>query len=123
MFYDGNKLYGAPMGLSLVGVVYNTTLFQQLGLQIPTTFRRPGGPVRKVEGRRENPDGARGPGARALRQRRCKHGLRRNPNWNEDRAAGKVTFAGTPGWQLALQEFLDLNKPVVSKPAHLPILS
>jgi raffinose/stachyose/melibiose transport system substrate-binding protein len=32
-----------------------------------------------------------------------------NPNWNEDRAAGKVTFANTPGWQMALQEFQDLN--------------
>jgi raffinose/stachyose/melibiose transport system substrate-binding protein len=32
-----------------------------------------------------------------------------NPNWNQDRADGKTTFAGTPGWQQALQAVIDLN--------------
>jgi raffinose/stachyose/melibiose transport system substrate-binding protein len=33
-----------------------------------------------------------------------------NHNWNQDRADGKTTFAGTPGWHQALQAVIDLNK-------------
>jgi raffinose/stachyose/melibiose transport system substrate-binding protein len=33
-----------------------------------------------------------------------------NPNWNQDRAAGKTTFASTDGWKQALQSVIDLNK-------------
>jgi len=31
------------------------------------------------------------------------------PDWTQKRIAGSVTFAGTPGWAAALQEFSDLN--------------
>jgi raffinose/stachyose/melibiose transport system substrate-binding protein len=33
-----------------------------------------------------------------------------NPAWNQQRAAGQVTFAGTAGWQEALQHVADMNK-------------
>jgi raffinose/stachyose/melibiose transport system substrate-binding protein len=33
-----------------------------------------------------------------------------NPNWNQDRADGKTTFAKTKGWKDALQAVVDLNK-------------
>jgi raffinose/stachyose/melibiose transport system substrate-binding protein len=33
-----------------------------------------------------------------------------NPTWNDDRAAGKTTFAATPGWQQALQAIVDMSK-------------
>jgi raffinose/stachyose/melibiose transport system substrate-binding protein len=33
-----------------------------------------------------------------------------NPKWNEDRAANKVTFAGSDGWKQALQSVIDMNK-------------
>lgn len=32
-----------------------------------------------------------------------------NPSWNQDRADGKTTFAGTPGWHDALQAIIDMN--------------
>lgn len=33
-----------------------------------------------------------------------------NPNWNQDRADGKTTFASTEGWKQTLQAIIDLNK-------------
>ena len=38
MYFDGNKLYGAPMGLSLVGVVYNKTFSRSSGCKSRSTF-------------------------------------------------------------------------------------
>ena len=110
MFFDGNTLYGAPMGLSLVGVVYNTELFNQLGLQIPSTF---GGLVDlcgKVKAAGKIPMALAGQAPGLYAQAPAASTVyASNPNWNEDRVAGKVTFAGTPGWQAALQQFVDLN--------------
>ena len=109
MYFDGAKLYGLPMGLSLVGVVYNTALFQQLGCKC-----RPPSATWSTCAARSRPlarsHGARRPGAGLYAQAPAANTVyATNPNWNEDRAAGKVTFAGTPGWQAALQEFTDLN--------------
>ena len=111
MYFDGTKLYGAPMGLSLVGVVYNTALFQQLGLADPFDVWRPGGPVGKGKAAGKTPMALAGQAPGLYAQAPAASTVyAANPNWNEDRAAGKVTFANTPGWQMALQEFQDLNK-------------
>ena len=67
MFFDGNKLYGAPMGLSLVGVVYNTDPVPAAWTANPVHLRRTGGPVRQGQSRGQDPDGARGSGARFVR--------------------------------------------------------
>lgn len=110
MFFDGTKLYGAPMGLSLVGVVYNTALFQQLGLQVPTTFDGLVALCGKVKSAGKTPMALAGQAPGLYAQAPAAANVyASNPNWNEDRAAGKVTFAGTPGWQAALQEFVDLK--------------
>lgn len=111
MFYDGTKLYGLPMGLSLVGVVYNTALFQQLGLQIPSTFSGLVDLCGKVKAAGKTPMALAGQAPGLYAQAPAAGTVyAANPSWNEDRAAGKVTFANTPGWQMALQEFQDLNK-------------
>ena len=111
MYYDGTKLYGVPMGLSLVGVVYNTDLFQQLGLQIPSTFPALVDLCGKVKAAGKTPMALAGQAPGLYAQAPAANTVyAANPNWNDDRAAGKVTFANTPGWQMALQEFQDLNK-------------
>jgi raffinose/stachyose/melibiose transport system substrate-binding protein len=110
MYYDGTKLYGVPMGLSLVGVVYNTALFQQLGLEIPSTFPALVDLCGKVKAAGKTPMALAGQAPGLYAQAPAANTVyAANPNWNEDRAAGKVTFANTPGWQMALQEFQDLN--------------
>ena len=110
LYWDGNKLYGLPMGLSLVGVVHNTALFQQLGLKIPTTFGEMVDLCGKIKAAGKIPMVLAGQAPGLYAQAPAASTVySSNPNWNEDRAAGKVTFAGTPGWQTALQEFVDLN--------------
>lgn len=110
LYWDGDKLYGLPMGLSLVGVVHNTALFQQLGLQIPTTFAEMVDLCGKIKAAGKTPMVLAGQAPGLYAQAPAASTVySSNPNWNTDRAAGKVTFAGTPGWQAALQEFVDLN--------------
>jgi raffinose/stachyose/melibiose transport system substrate-binding protein len=110
LYWDSDKLYGLPMGLSLVGVVHNTALFQQLGLQIPTTFSEMVDLCGKIKAAGKTPMVLAGQAPGLYAQAPAASTVySSNPNWNDDRAAGKVTFAGTPGWQTALQEFVDLN--------------
>jgi raffinose/stachyose/melibiose transport system substrate-binding protein len=33
-----------------------------------------------------------------------------NPNWNAQRAAGKTTFASSPGWRRAMQAWISMNR-------------
>jgi raffinose/stachyose/melibiose transport system substrate-binding protein len=111
LYYDGAKLYGVPMGLSLVGVVYNTAEFQQMGWQVPTTF---GGLVdlcSKIKATGKTPMALAGQAPGLYAQAPAASTVyAATPGWNDDRAAGKVTFAATDGWKTALQEFVDLNK-------------
>jgi raffinose/stachyose/melibiose transport system substrate-binding protein len=110
LYWDGDKLYGLPMGLSLVGVVYNTALFQQLGLQVPTTFDELVGSCGTIKAAGKIPMALAGQAPGLYAQAPAAGTVyAADPNWNDERAAGKVTFAGTPGWHTALQEFVDLN--------------
>jgi raffinose/stachyose/melibiose transport system substrate-binding protein len=110
LYFDGSKLYAVPMGLSLVGVVYNTAEFKQMGLQVPTTFSDLVALCGKVKATGKTPMTLAGQAPGLYAQAPAANTVySSNPNWNEDRAAGKTTFAGTAGWQTALQEFVDLN--------------
>ena len=125
MFFDGNKLYGAPMGLSLVGVVYNTELFKQLGLQIPSTFAGSGGPVRQGESRGQDPDGARRSGAGALRPgARRQHRLRQQSELergSRSRQSHLRRHARVAGRSAAIHG--SQQRRVLSNPVHPPTRS
>lgn len=110
LYFDGAKLYGAPMGLSLVGVVYNTADFQQMGLQVPTTFSALVDMCARIKAAGKIPMTLAGQAPGLYAQAPAANTVySSDPGWNDARAAGKVTFAGTAGWQTALQEFEDLN--------------
>jgi raffinose/stachyose/melibiose transport system substrate-binding protein len=111
LYWDGDKLYGLPMGLSLVGVIYNTAMFQQMGLKVPTTFSEMVDLCGKVKAAGKIPMALAGQAPGLYAQAPAANTVySANPGWNDDRAAGKVTFANTPGWQTALQQFDQLNK-------------
>jgi raffinose/stachyose/melibiose transport system substrate-binding protein len=110
LFWDGNKLYGLPVAFSLVGVVYNTSQFQQMGLQVPTTFAELVTLCGKIKAAGKIPMALAGQAPGLYAQAPAANTVySTNPNWTEERVAGKATFAGTPGWQAALQQFVDLN--------------
>jgi raffinose/stachyose/melibiose transport system substrate-binding protein len=110
LYFDGSKLYAVPMGLSLVGVVYSTDQFQQLGLQVPTTFQDLVNLCGKIKAAGKVPMAMAGQAPGLYAQAPAAGNVyANNPGWNDDRTAGKTTFAGTPGWTDALQEFVDLN--------------
>jgi raffinose/stachyose/melibiose transport system substrate-binding protein len=111
LYWVGDKLYGLPMGLSLVGVVYNTAMFQQMGLKVPTTFNEMVDLCGKVKTGGKIPMALAGQAPGLYAQAPAANTVySSNPGWNDDRSAGKVTFANTAGWQTALQEFDQLNK-------------
>ncbi len=110
LYWVGNKLYGLPMGMSIVGVVYNVSLFHQLGFQVPQTFSQLVALCPKIKAEGKIPMALAGqlpdlygeaPAASTV--------YASDPSWNQQRQAGKTTFASTKGWQEALDEFTALN--------------
>jgi raffinose/stachyose/melibiose transport system substrate-binding protein len=108
------KVYGLPINTgSMQFVVYNTDLFAQLGLTPPTTWSDLLAYCNKVA------DAGRVPlklaGATAVFAGTIALSLAAStvyatePFWSAKRNAGKVTFAGTPGWRQALQRLLDMK--------------
>jgi raffinose/stachyose/melibiose transport system substrate-binding protein len=108
------KVYGLPMNTgSMQFVVYNQDLFAQLGLTPPTTWSGLLAYCNKVA------DTGRVPlkvaGATPIHVGTIALAIAANtvyttePFWSAKRNAGKVTFAGTPGWRQALQQILDLK--------------
>lgn len=111
---NGKKLFAWPLGASAYFLMYNKTAFSQLGLKPTSTFSGLQNLCHKIRAAGKIPlvqAGGVGPNnGIAVLQLAAGTVYAANPNWNADRAAGKVTFAGTPGWGQALQEIADLNK-------------
>lgn len=110
LYWSGKKLYGIPMALSTVGVLYNVSAFNQLGLQVPTTFNQLTNLCRTIKGDGKIPMMLAGqvPDLYAL-SLAAGTVYADTPNWNTERADRKVTFAGSAGWKRALTEFSDLS--------------
>lgn len=110
LYWSGNKLYGLPMGLSMVGVVYNVDLFHQLGLQIPTTFDELVRLCPKIKASGKTPLILAGQSPNLYAEALAAGTVYANaPNWDVQRQQGKVTFGNTKGWGTALSEFSQLN--------------
>jgi raffinose/stachyose/melibiose transport system substrate-binding protein len=109
----GAVLYAFTPLVSPIGVFTNDDLFKKLGLKVPETFSQLLDLCRKA---RENGTVAlmiQGGDPRNLvdlvDDLAVANVYGNDPHWNAQRRAGTVTFAGTPGWQTALQEIVDMN--------------
>ena len=122
-FLYNDKVVGIPIATAVNGIVFNDELAKQTGRERHGLVhaRRRGQPVRRGQGEEQ---GDLRPGRRDSRQHRHRgdgvrsvHRVRPDADWDAQRKAGKVTFAGTPGWTTALESLNRLDKSAASSPA------
>jgi raffinose/stachyose/melibiose transport system substrate-binding protein len=109
---DG-KLYVLPIALSMIGAIYNTKMFAELGLSPPKTWTQFLDLCQKLKDKGIAPLAA-GNGTNWINQLITYSLLPSlvyadNPNFNADRQQKKVKFA-TSGWREALEKYAELNK-------------
>jgi raffinose/stachyose/melibiose transport system substrate-binding protein len=113
LFWVGKKLYAAPVDATAVGLIYTASVFNGAGLKIPTTWSRLLSYCAQAKAKGlvginisgANPQNT-GITAIALAANDV---YAKDPNWDAKRTAGKVTFAGTPGWHKTLQRIIDMK--------------
>ncbi|KAA9160739.1 extracellular solute-binding protein [Amycolatopsis acidicola] len=102
LFYSGNKLFAIPLDTVVVPLTVNKTALGKAGLAIPDTydeFLASCGAARSAKTAMLNVAGAFPANAGFVGlEIAASRVYAQNPAWNDDRAAGKTTFAGTPGW-------------------------
>jgi raffinose/stachyose/melibiose transport system substrate-binding protein len=108
------RVYSWPMAFIPDFVAYNTALFAQLKLKIPKSFAQMLTMCKTISAAGKIPfaAGFNDTGTWSIISRmlyeQTVFGV--NPNWTTDRIAKKTTFAGTPGWRLALQRLVDMKR-------------
>jgi raffinose/stachyose/melibiose transport system substrate-binding protein len=113
-YYVGSALYGVPMDYVPYGWIYNPTDYKKWGVSIPQTMsqavamctaaKRHGGVGIAIAGSVPANTGV------TAMMFAASDVYATNPNWDAQRAAGKVTFANTPGWTKALEDFMTVYK-------------
>jgi raffinose/stachyose/melibiose transport system substrate-binding protein len=109
--YQG-KTYMYSAGASVIGAIYNKSVFQQAGASIPTTWPELLAVCEKIKGAGKVPIalGAQTPWVTQL----ITYALvpstvyADNPDFDDQQAAGKTSFAQS-GWRKAFQMYLDLQ--------------
>ena len=113
-FQVDGKTYGVPLGLTYVGGILNDTTAKSADVTYPTdwdalisdckSIASTGKSLYTLAGSMSPNTGLMAMVISATRV------YADNPNWNQDRADGKVTFADSQGWQDTLQAVIDMNK-------------
>lgn len=114
LFQVDGKTYGQPTALAPVGLIYNNTGATAAGIkEYPTSYddllaacktARDAGKSFTVLAGSAPPNT--GLLAQLISATRVYEGT---PDWNQQRADGKVTFADTDGWKETLQTIVDMN--------------
>jgi raffinose/stachyose/melibiose transport system substrate-binding protein len=109
----GQGLFVFSPTVTFEGIFTNDDTFKRLGLQVPQTFSQLLAVCAKAKAAGVTPMllGANGSGVvqQLLGDIALTTVYAKDPHWGQELKAGKVTFAGTPGWRAALQEFVDMN--------------
>ncbi|GAA5063794.1 extracellular solute-binding protein [Thermocatellispora tengchongensis] len=115
LFYIGDKLYAQPVDFTVNGVVYNTTAAAKAGItKFPATTEELVQNCKTLSAKGMSFVALAGGAPPNLIQITQVISATRvyaeNPDWNQDRSTGSVTFANTQGWRDTLQTIVDLNK-------------
>ena len=113
LYWWKNKLWAVPIDVVPVGVMYHPNTLSDLGLKVPTTMGQLLSNCRVAKSKGKfflNVAGASAQNAGLLATVIAgSYVLAKDPNWNQKRQAGKVTFAGTPAWRTTLQRIVDMK--------------
>ncbi|ROO88061.1 raffinose/stachyose/melibiose transport system substrate-binding protein [Actinocorallia herbida] len=113
LFYTGSQLWAAPLDQVVVAQVYNVEAMREVGLEAPPktldevknacALASAKGKALYALGGANNQTAGMFVSSLAATQV-----LPANPDWNSERAAGRVTFADSPEWKATLQSLLDM---------------
>jgi len=113
LYWWNKKLWGVPIDVVPVGVMYHPNTLSSLGLKVPTTMGQLISDCRTAKSKGKyflNVAGASAQNAGLLASVIAgSYVLAKDPNWNAKRLANKVTFAGTPAWRTTLQRIVDMK--------------
>jgi raffinose/stachyose/melibiose transport system substrate-binding protein len=108
----GQGLFAFVPQISLYAFLTNDGLFARLGLKVPQTFPQLLDLCRKAKAAGTAAvvfGGATSTNVQYLIMELAMATVYGDKGWAKGLRAGKASFAGTPGWQQALQEFIDMN--------------
>jgi raffinose/stachyose/melibiose transport system substrate-binding protein len=119
-FQIDGETYGQATSMSFMGTVFNETAAKEVGVSYPTDWNSLKTACMKAAD-----------GGKALFALAGSTGVNsgfmaqiiastrvyaENPKWNEDRAAGKTTFAGSQGWKETLETVVEMTKAKCFQP-------
>jgi raffinose/stachyose/melibiose transport system substrate-binding protein len=110
---DG-KAYALPVASTTIGVVYDPAALAKAGVQVPTTFDQVLDVCKKVAGSGKvafamGAAGESGLPLFAAYALTASTVFADDPEHGAKRLAGEATFAGTPGWKQALDQFVQMK--------------
>lgn len=110
---DG-KLYSWPMGSGVIPAFYDEKTFGELGLKAPETFAELLAMCQQVREDDENlflfPAGEQLSVGLLTSVLAAQNVYAAEPDWNEKRSAGEVTFADSPGWRRVFEQLVEMNE-------------
>ena len=114
MFYVGKRLYALPTDFVAIAPIYQPSVWRELGFRPPRTMRELLTLCDRAKARDKSlialaatlPQNA-GLLAGAIA---TNYVLGPDPNWQQKRLAGRVTFAGSPGWRKTLQTIVTMKE-------------
>jgi raffinose/stachyose/melibiose transport system substrate-binding protein len=107
---DG-KVYGVLAGMSSYGVLYETDALKELGKDLPESWDELIGLCAAAKKHGRHFTGTSGMAADnrvVLQSLSAAYVYGADPDWDQKRADGKVTFAGTPGWKKVMDHLKQL---------------
>ena len=107
-----HKYYGAPVGVTPEVVMYNTAIFNSLGLKPPRTFSQLLSVCQKITAAGKTPFAYAGPLTTPyafLDGALSRFVYASDPTWNAQRLAHKVSVTTSPGWKRTLAAWLQMK--------------
>ncbi len=113
-FYVKDDLFGLPVDLDTSGPVFNQGAADEAGITYPTTYDDMLSLCKDLAGKNKSwiaLAGAMAPNTGQLGMILAAESVYQpEPDWNQQRAAGTVTFADSEGWQRSMDQVLEMNE-------------
>jgi ABC-type glycerol-3-phosphate transport system substrate-binding protein len=105
-----HKIWAAPLGITVVGIIYNTDLFQSLGLKPPTVFPELLADCQMIAAAGKYPFSYIANNATYVYLGPDTFVYSADPKWTIERNAHKVTFAGSAQWRRVFSAWAQMKQ-------------